>query len=214
MKNLLLALSIVLVGVSAFAQSSSSCYSRAADINRGLDQDARLAQNLDFSSQNIQRNAYNISQSVYRLKQPGKQVDLNRELGQPLEQTKEKVLRARQAMYNIRVLLNELKHNPEMNSEMLGIINNIIDNNLTPAENSNDTAMTNIDGIKNQVSKLNEDIKPNPENIRILDTIDREAQQAQRDTNENSRTAQRIASDMGYAKRSVETAVKMIRRLK
>ncbi|MGE3972964.1 MAG: hypothetical protein AB7F59_00405 [Bdellovibrionales bacterium] len=200
MKGYILAL-VTFVSLNASAQQS--CYNQAAEINRGLDADSRLLLDAQRSSANAAQTANRILRLTYGLRS-GQAIDLTRELHPNIDTIRGQVLSSRQAMYNIRSLLNDINNRSDTSEGVRAIVNNIVANNLGPAERSADSAMSGADQLKNQVTSINNRLRQGGDTVRIADQIDAEANLVGRETQFVERTVVKVDQDLGYTKRRVD----------
>lgn len=91
-------------------------------------------------------------------------VDLNGAVNGDVERLKEQVLRAREALYNVNVLLVEIAKHNESSAHIRAVANNAIDNNLNPARSRLDSAQGGLDSFQGKVgnlhSKIQQSLKP------------------------------------------------------
>ncbi|MEQ1877908.1 MAG: hypothetical protein ABL958_14800 [Bdellovibrionia bacterium] len=81
-------------------------------------------------------------------------VDLNGATSQDLRTLAEQVLQARQALYNVNVLLEEIKASGEATGGIKAIADNAVVNNLNPARQRLDRAQTGVEGLQRKVGDL------------------------------------------------------------
>lgn len=204
MKSLFIipALAIIATSQLAIAQSNN-CYSMGNDVNRGIDSEIYTVGQLQRSAQDIGSRAQSLNQIANQLRNGQNTIDLNSQLQGNLASAQQNVLRSSQGMYNVNVLLQEALARADVTGEVRNIINNAINNNLGPAQTAANQALSQLDGLKNQISALNDQLKNSNGNVNAANSIAQEASSLQSIGYADQNQENQLASSLGYTKSQV-----------
>jgi len=203
MKNLLTISLLSLAFSSEFALAQQTCYRRAEEINRGIERDALTVDQINGSSRTVLRVATALKGAAYNVKQAAQQIpNLESELNSSIESSKSQILKNRQALHNVHSLLNDLKGRSDMSAQAIAIVENALSNNLVPAEQNAESAMSGLDSLKSRVASLNGKLKGS-ELSRSADQIYDSATRIESEVGITDRDSERVARDLRYAQRSI-----------
>jgi len=119
------------------------------------------------------------------------------------------VLRSRQGMYNVRVLLNEILNAPDASNNVKLIANNALQNNLIPSQNFGDQAQNQLTNLKSQTTQISQQINQQLQMIAGLSRqVGDQSLQVEDSGVRIDRVAQRTVSDLQTEQNKVSDLVR------